>query len=436
MADRSKIIFVNTDGQYEETSSADSLQFASYKTAGFELTNTLLGKIVNAITTSAGAGDAAKFILTNSAGKVDISLIDVPAIDHGLLAGLLDDDHTQYTRADGTRAFTGAQSMGGFKLTNLAVGTAPTDAVNKSQLDSAVSGLQDFRESVIDKDLSTPPSTPATGDRYIVGPSATGAWTGLENKIVEWNGSAWVSEPNPDMGTYVYIEDEFSAYVFNNNTFASGSWIIFSSGVFTASLGVKKVGSDFQADLVSGGGLGLTGNSLRIAFSTTFNDALAVKASDMNGTGFAQYIGVNTTNISQSTATTLQGVLDDLSNAIEDDDSVSYTAAANVAKGDLVYVSGNNAVTKLPVSGGASNNRGIGLASATVASSGTVKVLADDEVVTGVLTGATAGTPYYWTGTALSDTAPTAGGSMVWEVGVAKNATDLHVGIRQIKRNS
>ena len=156
----------------------------------------------------------------------------------------------------------------------------------------------------------------------------------------------------------------------------------------------------------------------------------------MNGTGFAQYVGVNSGSISQSSGTNLQTVLNDISAALDSDDSVSYTAAANVAKGDLLYVSGNDAVTKLPVTGGASNNSGIGLAHATVSAAGTVRALADDEIVAGVLTGATAGTRYYWTGTAISATAPTAGGSMVWEIGVAKNATDLHVGIRQVKRNS
>lgn len=35
---------------------------------------------------------------------------------------------------DGQGAFTGNQSMGGFKLTNMAVGTADTDSVRKSQL--------------------------------------------------------------------------------------------------------------------------------------------------------------------------------------------------------------------------------------------------------------------------------------------------------------
>ena len=39
--------------------------------------------------------------------------------DHGNLAGLSDDDHTQYILVAGTRAFTGDQSLGGFDLTNI-----------------------------------------------------------------------------------------------------------------------------------------------------------------------------------------------------------------------------------------------------------------------------------------------------------------------------
>lgn len=40
-------------------------------------------------------------------------------VDHGALTGLSDDDHTQYILANGTRAFSGNQSMGGNDLTNV-----------------------------------------------------------------------------------------------------------------------------------------------------------------------------------------------------------------------------------------------------------------------------------------------------------------------------
>jgi hypothetical protein len=45
-------------------------------------------------------------------------------------------------KKDGSVAFTAAQSMGGFKLTSLANGTASSDAVNKGQMDAALEGLK------------------------------------------------------------------------------------------------------------------------------------------------------------------------------------------------------------------------------------------------------------------------------------------------------
>lgn len=48
--------------------------------------------------------------------------------DHGQLTGLADDDHTQYIRVDGTRAFTGDQSLGTNSLTSVfTVGTGEAD---------------------------------------------------------------------------------------------------------------------------------------------------------------------------------------------------------------------------------------------------------------------------------------------------------------------
>lgn len=38
---------------------------------------------------------------------------------------------------------------------------------------------------------SSPPGSPAAGDTYIVGPSATGAWSGHDAKIAQWDGAAW-----------------------------------------------------------------------------------------------------------------------------------------------------------------------------------------------------------------------------------------------------
>lgn len=54
-----------------------------------------------------------------------------------------------YIKADGTRAFTGAQSLGGFGLTNVASPSAATDAANRSYVDNAVSAGKTWRELVL-----------------------------------------------------------------------------------------------------------------------------------------------------------------------------------------------------------------------------------------------------------------------------------------------
>ena len=68
--------------------------------------------------------------------------------------------------------------------------------------------------SIIDKDLSIPPGSPLQGDRYIPAAVATGAWVGLENMVVEWDGTAWVIF-SPREGDFVYIADENKTYRFD-----------------------------------------------------------------------------------------------------------------------------------------------------------------------------------------------------------------------------
>jgi hypothetical protein len=46
--------------------------------------------------------------------------------------------------------------------------------------------------TVVDRDQAAPPMSPADGDRYIVAPSATGAWTGKDTQIVAWQDNAWI----------------------------------------------------------------------------------------------------------------------------------------------------------------------------------------------------------------------------------------------------
>lgn len=115
-------------------------------------------------------------------------------------------------------------------------------------------------------------------------------------------------------------------------------------------------------------------------------------------------------------------------------DGVSYTVdTGGVTKGDAVYVSANNKVK--PYATISASQRVVGLAATTEIAAATVYAVTS-KVLTGVLTGATFGTPYYWNGTTQVTTMPATSGDHVWQVGTAKNATDLHVDIRPIKVNA
>lgn len=79
---------------------------------------------------------------TDAATKdyVDTEITGAVVTDHGALTGLGDDDHTQYTLADGTRAFTGSVDVGGNFINN--VDTIQASAA--SDLEFAVGTNQAF----------------------------------------------------------------------------------------------------------------------------------------------------------------------------------------------------------------------------------------------------------------------------------------------------
>ena len=142
-------------------------------------------------------------------------------LDHGLaLTGLADDDHTQYSLADGSRAFT-----------NPVTGQTPTSSghlATKGYIDGLIDGL-DWQESVLDRyDPSGGlPGGPGTGDRYISTATANG-WT--QHHIYEYNGASW-TDITPNEGYCCRVEDENIDYVFNGAT-----WVTKASGTDHGSL--------------------------------------------------------------------------------------------------------------------------------------------------------------------------------------------------------
>lgn len=75
--------------------------------------------------------------------------------------------------------------------------------------------------SVKDRDLTAPPGSPAAGDTYIVGASATGAWATHDKEVAVWSGSAWVFY-TPRTGWVAFIEDETKLSAYYSSAWSAG----------------------------------------------------------------------------------------------------------------------------------------------------------------------------------------------------------------------
>lgn len=70
--------------------------------------------------------------------------------------------------------------------------------------------------SVLDRDLTSPPGSPADGDRYIVASGATGAWAGKDLNIAFRQDGAW-KFLTPREGWRSWVEDEGVELIYDNS---------------------------------------------------------------------------------------------------------------------------------------------------------------------------------------------------------------------------
>ena len=87
------------------------------------------------------------------------------------------------------------------------------------QLDLAIKALAQI--AVKDKDLTSPPGSPADGDAYIVGASATGDWSGQDNKIAYYDADATAWKfATPAEGWRAWVQDEDKSYRYDGSAWS------------------------------------------------------------------------------------------------------------------------------------------------------------------------------------------------------------------------
>lgn len=136
------------------------------------------------------------------------------------------------------------------------------------------------------------------------------------------------------------------------------------------------------------------------------------------------------------TDTDLENILQEIGSKLSSsiDSGVDYTASGAITKGDLVYISADDAVSVY--SDITTFEVGIGIALNSAADGETVKVLRNDTTIDG-FTGLTAGTKYFWDGSGVTTNLNTfTSGDYVYVLGVAKNPTTAHVEVQFLYKKS
>lgn len=173
-------------------------------------------------------------------------------------------------QAGGAQAFTADQSMGGFRLTNVAAPTAATDAANKAYVDGLATGV-DWKASVraattaagaLATDFANASIvdgvTLATGDRILIKNQATGS----ENGIYTVNATGSPTRAT-DADSSTEVSAGMAVFVEAGTTNADTGWLLTTDGAIT--LGTTAlVFTQFTGigSLTAGNGLVRTGNTV------------------------------------------------------------------------------------------------------------------------------------------------------------------------------
>ena len=198
-------------------------------------------------------------------GGIDTLQLADGSVTNIKLAGSIDDSKLveSYIKADGTRPFTGPQSMGTQQLTNLSNGTSPTDAVNLSQLDNAVTGIS-WKEPV-DEQGNAPSGGEVGNDgwRVLINGVGTGAFSAHDNEVATWDdvGNSWSFE-SPSANWAVFDKVTDNAYTYDLDT---TSWVQFTgAGQVNAGAGLSKTGNTIDVGQNTTGGISVSATDIAL----------------------------------------------------------------------------------------------------------------------------------------------------------------------------
>ena len=367
----------------------------------------------------------------DSSGKVKSSAVTSTELGH--LSGVTSNIQTQLDAKadevdvvlrDGSQDFTGEQSMGGNKLTNLAAPTADNDAARKADVDAARAGVKVkdpaqlvstanitlSGEQTIDGVLTASSRVAVTGQTNTVENgiyvTAAGAWTratdfdGTPSNEVSTGVIVFIEEGTDNANTQYILRDTDAAdpALINVGT-DTQEWTIYSRAeAITAGDGLDKNGLELSVDVteIQGSGLeddgsnnlrisssaidatltGGSGTAIGIDFDTTGQKAVSADNLNSNSNGLgASLIGIED-SAGDYTATDVEGALAEVKTDLDGKQNDVITTQGDIVVGNA---SGEESRLALGANGQVLQSNGTDLVYATIAvADEQVKVSAND----------------------------------------------------------
>lgn len=254
----------------------------------------------------------------------------------------------------------------------------PAQAGKHITHNEAIAALDTLAQlAVLDRDLSTPPASPTTGDRYIVAASPTGAWSGKANHIATHDGAAWEFHA-PEPGWLAFVLDENGLLVWSGSAWLPTIGLDATAaklGLNTAADATNRLAVKSDAvllghdDVTPGSGdmrlkldkasagqtaslLYQTGLSARAELGTIGDDKLHLKTSP-DGSAWHEALVVDPTTGDIGIGTATPSVRLDVDGPIRPKTyTVSTVPAATAGAGQLIYVSDESGGATLAFSDG------------------------------------------------------------------------------------
>jgi hypothetical protein len=207
----------------------------------------------------------------------------------------------------------------------------PTELVNKTYVDSLFTG-RDWKDSVtdinlVDDSLSTPPLTPAVGDVYIIGNSATGDWLGKDGYATYWDGTAWVFLQN----RAVAVGDRFGVALISTTVPTGG--LAGTAGTIVTITDATVGAIQYSTDVLTAGTsvLVFDPDSSKFGVTYTYTDEgnwVPTNTSVNLSAGDALSLNGNTLNVLYSNGLTLSG--NSLTLALEPNTALAFSGTNNL----------------------------------------------------------------------------------------------------------